>query len=130
VAVGVITDRDICMGAHLTGRALHELRVADSMSRQLFACASSDPIEQVIRVMGDQRVRRVPVLDGQGKPVGIVSLNDVVRRLVALTDDRTRSRLTVRLIEALASICETRTAQAVPEVMPPRADAPAPVLAG
>lgn len=130
VAIGVITDRDVCMGAYLTGRSLKDQRVADSMARRLFACAPSDPIEQVIRIMGDHRVRRVPVLDGQGRPIGMISLNDLARRLVE-QDEKVRARLAPRLIEALAAICETRVGQEVPELVPaPRAAARRPVATG
>ncbi|HEX6882839.1 MAG TPA: CBS domain-containing protein [Planctomycetota bacterium] len=117
VAIGVVTDRDLCMGAYLTGRSPQELQVGDTMARQLHACAPSDPIEQVIRVMGDHRVRRVPVLDGQGRPIGIVALNDIVRHLVE-QGEATRARLAPRVLEAMAAICETRAGQAVPELVP------------
>ncbi len=115
--VGMITDRDICMGASFQGRALGDMKVADSMSREVFACRTSDPIEQVIRRMGDGRVRRIPVLDDEGRAVGILSLNDLARRLVSL-GERERARLVPRFVEALAAICETRECQAVPEVVP------------
>ena len=130
VAIGIITDRDICMGAYLTGRSLKDLRVGDSMARRLFGCAPSDPIEQVIRVMGDHRVRRVPVLDGRGRPVGVISFDDLSRRLVTLQDEKLRARLVPRMLEALASISESAEGRAVPETVPARPSARSPVLAG
>ena len=114
--IGMITDRDVCMGAHFQGRALAHVKVADSMSRTVVACRASDPIETVIRRMGDGQVRRVPVLDERGKLVGILSINDLARALVGL-GERDRTRLAPRFVEALAAICETR-APAVPEVVP------------
>ena len=69
-AVGMITDRDICMGAHFYGKGLGDVTVAESMARRVFACQTSDPIEQVVRSMADHRVRRIPVLDGTGKVAG------------------------------------------------------------
>jgi len=112
--VGVITDRDLCMGAFFQGRSLKELTVGESMTRTVFSCLISDSVEQVIRRMGDERVRRLPVLDASGALVGILSLNDLARRLVGLPDERTRARLVARLAEALASISETREGGSVP----------------
>lgn len=116
--VGLITDRDLCMGACLRGKSLADLRVEEAMSHDVFACLPSDTIEQVIRLMGDHQVRRIPVVDTQQRLVGILSLNDLVRKLVG-QDARLRAGLEPRLVEALASISETRTA-AVPELVPSR----------
>ena len=116
--VGVITDRDLCMGAYTKGRPLHDLRVGDSMSGDVFACRASDTIEMAIRLLGDHRVRRAPVVDAQGKLVGILSMNDLLRRLVALQDESTRKRLAQRLIEAQASICEAQERAPI-ETLPP-----------
>jgi CBS domain-containing protein len=115
--VGVITDRDLAMGAYMQGKALRHMKVSESMSSKLFTCRALDPIEQAVRCMSDHQVRRVPVVDELGKLVGILSLNDVVRRLVGLTDERERARLTPRFVEALASIGEPPGAK-VPEVIP------------
>lgn len=127
--VGMITDRDLCMGAYLQGKALKDLRVGDSMTRTVFSCQATDPIEEVIRCMGNNQVRRVPVVDARGKPVGILSLNDLARQVVALQDERQRTRLLPRLVEALASICETRAGE-TPEVVPVQRGAGQPLMVG
>ncbi len=115
--LGMITDRDLCMGAWSCGRSLKELTVGEAMTRTVFSCLASDPIEQVIRRMSDEQVRRVPVLDAQGVLVGILSLNDLARRMLTLEDEHQRVRLVARLLEALASISETRGAK-LPEPVP------------
>jgi len=118
--LGVVTDRDLFMGAHFCGRSLQDLRVGEAMSHSLFTCRPSDSIEQVIRQMGDHQVRRVPVVDARGRLVGVLSMNDLVRRLVSLQEPRLRATLEPRLVEALASICETRAAAQPPELIPDR----------
>lgn len=77
--VGVVTDRDVCMAAYTQGRATPELRVAGAMSRQLYGCGPDDSIGAALALMSDQRIRRLPVVDAEGRLVGILSLADVVR---------------------------------------------------
>src|SRR5690606_8688971 len=69
--VGIITDRDLCMAAYLQGRPLAEIPVRSAMSREVVACAPSDSIESVESLMQRRQVRRVPVIDERGHPVGM-----------------------------------------------------------
>src|SRR5512140_1269573 len=78
--VGMITDRDICMAAMMQGKAPAQLKVEQVMSREVFFCAPDDSVDQASKVMQQRQVRRLPVLDGSGKLVGIVSLNDFALR--------------------------------------------------
>jgi CBS domain-containing protein len=75
--VGVITDRDICMAAHIEGEPLRERTVGGSMSNSLCVCQPDDTLETVAAVMSERQVRRLPVVDSDGRLVGIVSLNDL-----------------------------------------------------
>jgi CBS domain-containing protein len=76
---GVITDRDICMAALFQGKALGELRVADVMTRQVQVCRPSDTLADVERIMRESRIRRLPVIDGEGGLTGMISLADLAR---------------------------------------------------
>ncbi len=78
-AVGMVTDRDLCMAAYAERVPLSELRVAAAASHELFAVAESADASEIEAVMRDRKVRRVPVIDRQGFPVGVVSLADLVR---------------------------------------------------
>ena len=109
--VALVTDRDICMGAYTQGKALAEVPVTCSMSRTVVSCHPDDAIEQAIRAMADQRVRRMPAVDASGKLLGMLSLNDVFRRVAAVREYRLRSNLTAKLAEAMAAICERRGAR-------------------
>ncbi len=77
--VGVITDRDICMSALFSGRPLSDLRVNEAMSKSVTAVRPSDSLAQVERVMRDAHVRRLPVLDHDGRLIGMISLADLAR---------------------------------------------------
>jgi CBS domain-containing protein len=77
--IGMITDRDICMSAFFQAKPLHELRVADAMSREVYICRPGDRPAEVERTMRSRQIRRVPVTDREGRLVGIVSLADLAR---------------------------------------------------
>ena len=77
--IGMLTDRDICMAALFQGRPLHELKVADAMSRDIRVSKVDDRPEDVELLMREQQIRRVPVTDDAGALVGIVSLADFAR---------------------------------------------------
>jgi CBS domain-containing protein len=77
--IGMLTDRDVCMAALFQGRPLHELKVADAMSRDIRVSKLDDRPEDVELLMREQRIRRVPVTDDAGTLVGIVSLADFAR---------------------------------------------------
>jgi CBS domain-containing protein len=76
---GVITDRDICMSALFQGRPLREMRVAEAMSAQVRSCRPTDSLDDVERSMREAKVRRLPVVDGQGSLVGMIALADLAR---------------------------------------------------
>jgi predicted transcriptional regulator len=78
-AIGLITDRDICMCALFEGEPLSALRVRQAMTDRLLACQPGDTLEQAERVMQQGQVRRLPVLSAEGQLLGIVSLADLAR---------------------------------------------------
>lgn len=78
-AVAMITDRDICMAAYTQGKPLAEIEVRSAMSHELYSCGPNDSLQEVEEMMRSHSIRRVPVLDEVGRPVGIVSMNDLAR---------------------------------------------------
>lgn len=104
--VGMITDRDICMAAYTRGQRLCEIPVRDVMSTDVQTSRATDSIGTVESKMKDKRVRRIPVVDGSGKPVGMVSLNDLAR--TAVRSAPSRAEEVDRVADTLAVICEPR----------------------
>ena len=74
---GILTDRDICMAAYLRGQTLEECRVDAVMRTDVAACHPDNSLEDVQEIMRTLQVRRLPVVDDEGRPVGMVSLNDL-----------------------------------------------------
>lgn len=104
--VGMITDRDICMAGYIQHKLLPEISVTDVMSKDVATCTTSDTLEAAERLMGERQVRRLPVVDGNSKPVGIVSLNDIAR--YAASAHAKKNGVDRRFTETLAAICEPR----------------------
>jgi predicted transcriptional regulator len=75
----MLTDRDICMAAHFQGVPLSGIQISTVMSRQLFVCSSDDDLSAAERIMREKKVRRLPVLNKEGRLVGLLSLSDIAR---------------------------------------------------
>ena len=88
---GMITDRDIVVRAVSAGRSPERTPVGDIMSGEVFWCHEDEPVEAAERLMAEKQVRRIPVLDGDKRLVGIVSLGDIATRRAAKTEDTLRS---------------------------------------
>lgn len=112
--IGVITDRDLCMAAYTQRRPLHEVPVSTAMSRELHAVRPETPVEEALQLMKSAQVRRLAVVDEQGRPRGVVSMNDLAREAT-----RARTKLApASVVQALAAICAPR-APAAPAKAPP-----------
>ncbi|MBV9881293.1 MAG: CBS domain-containing protein [Gemmatirosa sp.] len=85
--VGVITDRDIAI--RVVGEGMSSAQVRDAMSPSVKSCRPDDAIKDVLQVMSDAQVRRLPIVDDGGIVVGIVSQADVVREADGKKVERT-----------------------------------------
>ena len=84
--VGMVTDRDIAMRAVAAGLNLSDALVSDVMTAKMQSCSQSDTVDAVLVQMGTAQLRRLPVLDGEHRIVGIVSLADLATRQSTPTD--------------------------------------------
>jgi CBS-domain-containing membrane protein len=78
--VGMVTDRDICIAAATRASRPSDVQVRDVMSQNVASCKSGDDAHAALKAMKEHRVRRLPVLDAEGRLVGIISMNDLVVR--------------------------------------------------
>jgi len=107
-AVGMITDRDICMAAYTQGRALSEIPVVIAMSKELFSCRPSDSIKEAEDALKSHQIRRLPVLNQFRKLVGIVSLNDIIRQAESEISNKTHDISTQEVTSTLATVGQPR----------------------
>ena len=76
--VGVVTDRDICIALGTRNRLPGEITVAEVPSRKLTSCGPEEEIHAALARMAEAKVRRLPVVNAEGKLEGILSMDDVV----------------------------------------------------
>jgi|GEM_PF-3267603 CBS domain-containing protein len=106
--VGIATVSDLVAlapRAQATGPFLRPLRnrpewcVRDVMSERVCVVTPEEPLVEAVIMMDDREVDRLPVVDGQGRPVGILAREDVVRavarvgRRVRVSPDQRRPTL-------------------------------------
>ena len=75
--IGLITDRDIVVRGIAEGRDLANMKVNELMTKSVRSVKEDAPLSEVLDLMGNAEVRRVPVVNGQNELVGIVSLGDI-----------------------------------------------------
>ena len=106
--IAIITDRDICMAAVTQGRLLSDLLVSNAMSKEVFSCNQNDNIIDGEETMRSHQIRRLPVLDNDGKLVGIVTLNDIAREAEREVGRKGREITSQEVTATLATICQPR----------------------
>jgi CBS domain-containing protein len=82
--VGVLTDRDIVIRAVARERDLGAIAAGELATPKVVAVASDAPVEEAERRMREHAVRRLFVIADDGRPLGILTLDD----LIALREPR------------------------------------------
>jgi CBS-domain-containing membrane protein len=75
---GIVTDRDISMAAYTQGVPLDAIPVERVMSARVISCGRGDDLETAHQLMRTHEIHRIPVVDTRGRPIGILSLSDVI----------------------------------------------------
>lgn len=102
--IGIITDRDIAIGAALKHKALWEVSACEvTGDRPVFTCHPDDDIHTALAIMQRNKIRRLPIVNDAGELQGILSIGDVValaeaKQGVDLSVDETMTMLKSVLI--------------------------------
>jgi CBS domain-containing protein len=75
--VGMLTDRDIAIRGVAQGKGPND-SIRDVMSGQVRWCYEDDAVEDALRCMADEQIRRMPVLSRAKRLVGIVAISDLI----------------------------------------------------
>jgi CBS domain-containing protein len=75
--IGVLTDRDIAIKVVAEGKDPQTTKVRDVASKDTVTIDPQQDLEEAVRLMAQHQVRRLPVVEEDGKIVGIVAQADV-----------------------------------------------------
>jgi len=75
--IGLITDRDIVVRGLAEGRDLGSASVRDLMTKNVRSVREDATVNEVIALMSNAEIRRVPVVNSRDEIVGILSLGDI-----------------------------------------------------
>lgn len=75
--VGMLTDRDIAIRCVAEGRDINNLKVGQVMTEKVLYCFDDQSVDQVAKNLGENQVRRLPVVNREKRLVGILSLSDL-----------------------------------------------------
>ena len=76
--LGVLTDRDITLKCVAEGHDPKQTLASTILNKDLVTCHETDSFNACIQKMKSAQIRRLPVLDAQGKVVGVISFGDLV----------------------------------------------------
>jgi CBS domain-containing protein len=77
--IGMLTDRDIATRVAAEGRNPNQVKVRDVASTQLVTIDPQQDLDDALRMMAKHQVRRLPVVTGDGRLVGVVAQADIAR---------------------------------------------------
>jgi CBS domain-containing protein len=111
--IGMLTDRDVCMGAYTTGSPLWAILVRKSMASPPALVRADATLEAAGRIMEINRVRRLPVVDGLGALVGLLSVDDLAREAQRERDHAARDVEDRSVVETLAAVASAKRPQEI-----------------
>jgi CBS domain-containing protein len=112
--VGMITDRDICMAAYTQGSPLSEIPVSSAMSREVRSCAATDSIRTAVKILEQNQLHRLPIVDKNDHLVGLLSLADIAREAEREHAGATKKEVSdVEVGEVVEAISAPRSAREI-----------------
>jgi CBS domain-containing protein len=93
--VGILTDRDIVVKVVAVGRDPKSAPVREAMTSNPVTCREDEDVSEAVARMAERQVRRVPVVDAEGRLCGIIAQADIATRV---HQDKT----TGELVEAIS----------------------------
>jgi CBS domain-containing protein len=77
--IGMVTDRDIACRAVALGKDCTSTTARDVMTKGIVYCRDEENLDDALRIMEQKKIRRLPVIDGKKRMVGMLSVGDVSR---------------------------------------------------
>jgi CBS domain-containing protein len=76
--IGIVTDRDICIALGTRNQLPGDLTIGDVASAAVFTCKPDDEIHEALGTMSDHQVHRLPVVNRNDVPQGVLSMDDIL----------------------------------------------------
>ena len=77
--IGMLTDRDIAIRVVAEGKDPNQVTVREVASKQVVTIDPQQDLSEALRIMAKHQVRRLPVVEEDGRLVGVVAQADVAR---------------------------------------------------
>ncbi|MEO6594314.1 MAG: CBS domain-containing protein [Planctomycetota bacterium] len=122
--LAMITDRDLCMAAFTTGKPLSELPVAHAMSKGVFTCRPQEDLTAAAQRMCKHGVRRIPVVDAEGKLTGLLSLNDLTTAIAEGQPPKLANLAAAEALRVLTAVSRHRSKMPTSSAVAPATGAP------
>lgn len=83
---GILSERDIVRHLGSDWNGLAQKPVGDLMTRNVITASSATTVADLMERMTEHRIRHMPIVEADGKLIGIVSIGDVVKRKIEETE--------------------------------------------
>jgi len=103
--VGLITDRDMCIGGATKNRNLSNIAVEEIMTGNVYSCAPEDDVRKALETMQQRKVRRLPVVAPDGTLEGLLSINDITLNAKETTDKKVPEISFREVVQTYKAIC-------------------------
>lgn len=100
--IGIITDRDICIACADANAKILQSKVGDLMTTKIIGCSADDKIEDALKKMRKNQLKRLVVIDEKSELAGILSVTDV------LISGRKNKKLKKKIYATLEAIFQPR----------------------
>ena len=88
---GIFTERDVLTKVVTAGRDIDQTLVGEVMTREPECLTLDDGIAYALNLMSDGGFRHIPLVDGEGRPTGVVAMRNVVEYIVDLFPNEVRN---------------------------------------
>jgi len=102
--VGMVTDRDIAIGAALNNRPLWEITAGEIHNgRPVFTCNVDEDIQTVLTTMETEKIRRIAVVNNRFELCGMVSIGDIAEFSEQKRGSKIPYKNTMKTLKAVVS---------------------------
>ena len=74
---GIVTDRDLCCSVIVGAMLAEKTKIAEVMTRNPVTCTPENTLEDCEALMQEHQIRRIPVVENQGRCIGIIAQADI-----------------------------------------------------